>query len=170
MCCGLHMEVRGQVLEVNSLLPCGLWESNSSCSASSKYLDLLNRLPPLHTNFLRQGHSLNLELTNWIGWLANVLQESASSVPTTKITATYPHAHGSNGTQVLRHLMDWVTSPAQGHILLSDHISTQLPILQQASVWKQFSLDLWVFVSEDSHGSKLSLNKFCMLSLVNLLL
>jgi hypothetical protein len=44
LCCGFHIEVRGQFLEVSSLLPCGLWESNASCKTHRKCLDLLNHL------------------------------------------------------------------------------------------------------------------------------
>lgn len=144
LCRGSHIEVREQLLDVSSLLPVGFGNQTQVVRPTASALTYWTISPPLHTNFLRPGHSLNLDLTTWLGWPASALQVSASSFPGTRITDLHGHlSHGgggakdlNSGTQTpygLSHL------PALDHILLLDHISTKLPILHQTSLRKVFS-------------------------------
>lgn len=61
----MHMEVRGQLVQVDSLLPCGPGNGSAGLVATT-VIPLV--ILPVHSTFvfLKQGLSLNQKLTNWV--------------------------------------------------------------------------------------------------------
>lgn len=68
----MHMEVRGQLVQVGSLLLCGPGNGSAGLVATT-VIPLV--ILPVHSTFvfLKQGLSLKQKLTNWVDWALGIL-------------------------------------------------------------------------------------------------